>query len=168
MMSKIPGPVFEHFANSPEPSLVVVVVKQTIFLGHFLFCRDVPSKQEEEEHHLEADDAGFNNWVLSLDWRMQLPFDESATLSTSVATGENGFGRDSWAYGVGLEKIWGAHAHGDGPEFCPGAVKLRTEFIGRNIGVLTGPAKANDISHLADVILNSIAEIPAFLDREKP
>lgn len=89
----------------------------------------------EEEHHLEADDAGFNNWVASADWRQQLPFSEATTLSTSIATGENGFGRDTWIYGIGLEKIWGAHDHGDRAEFCRGAVRLRTEFIGRNLGV---------------------------------
>lgn len=49
----------------------------------------------EEEHHLEADDAGFNDWIVSLDWRQQLPFAEATTLSTSVATGENGFGREN-------------------------------------------------------------------------
>ncbi len=90
---------------------------------------------ENEEHHLEADDANFNSWVLSVDWKQQLPFDESATVSASFATGENGFERQTRAYGVGLEKFWGAHDHGNGPEFCTGAVVLRSEFIGRTIGI---------------------------------
>ena len=92
-------------------------------------------EEEGEEHHLEADDANFSSWVLSADWKTQLPFDESATASASVAAGENGFGRMTYAFGVGLEKIWGAHDHGNGPEFCSGAVMLRSEFIGRHIGV---------------------------------
>ncbi|NNE92784.1 MAG: hypothetical protein HKN23_14150 [Verrucomicrobiales bacterium] len=90
---------------------------------------------EEEEHHLEADDANFRSWVASADASFILPFDETATVSASVATGENGFGRQTWAYGAGVEKIWGAHDHGNGPEFCLGAVMLRTEFIGRHIGI---------------------------------
>ncbi|MBP9222967.1 MAG: hypothetical protein KBF76_03810 [Verrucomicrobiales bacterium] len=90
---------------------------------------------EEEDHHLEADDANFSDWVLTADWKTKLPFDESATASASVAAGENGFGHMTYAYGVGLEKIWGAHDHGNGPEFCSGAVMLRSEFIGRHIGV---------------------------------
>jgi hypothetical protein len=100
----------------------------------------------EEEHHLEPDGANFNDWVLSFDWRQRLPFDESMTLSTSVATGENGFGRQSWAYGVGLEKIWGAHDHGDGAEFCSGALMLRSEFIGRHIGVAEEDGERFDAS----------------------
>lgn len=89
--------------------------------------------EEEGDHHLEADDANFNSWVLSTDYKFRLPFDESATISASLATGENGFGRQTFVYGVGAEKIWGAHDHGYGPEFCAGATMLRTEFMGRDI-----------------------------------
>ena len=92
-------------------------------------------EEEGEEHHIEADDANFSAWVLTADWKTKLPFDESATFSASLAAGENGFGRMTYAYGVGLEKIWGAHDHGNGPEFCTGAIMVRSEFIGRHIGV---------------------------------
>tara|TARA_R110002096_G_scaffold4493_16_gene20919 strand:- start:20974 stop:22242 length:1269 start_codon:yes stop_codon:yes gene_type:complete len=102
-------------------------------IGHH--DEDDHDEHEGEEHHLEADDANFSDYVVSFDWRMGLPFDESATLLTSFATGENGFGRQTWVYGAGLEKIWGAHDHGDGPEFCEGAVMLRSEFMGRHIGI---------------------------------
>lgn len=92
-------------------------------------------EEEGEKHEFEADDANFSAWVLTADWKTKLPFDESAIFSASLAAGENGFGRMTYAYGVGLEKIWGAHDHGNGPEFCTGAIMLRSEFIGRHIGV---------------------------------
>ena len=110
--------------------------EEEIRSGHDEREEEEPGHEEHgEEHQLEADDANFSAWVLSADWKTELPFDESATFSASLATGENGFGRMTWAYGVGLQKFWGAHDHGDGPEFCTGATMLRTEFIGRHIGV---------------------------------
>ena len=39
----------------------------------------------------------------------------------------------------------------------------RAAQVGMNIGVLTGPAEAGDIAHLADVVLADISEIPAHL-----
>jgi phosphoglycolate phosphatase len=39
----------------------------------------------------------------------------------------------------------------------------RAAKVGMNIGVLTGPALAADIAHLADVVLGNISEIPALL-----
>ena len=84
---------------------------------------------------MEADGANFDAWVLSVDWRLQLPFDDAATASTFFATGENGFGRQTWAYGAGVEKIWGAHDHGHGPQFGSGSLRLRSEFNGRNVGI---------------------------------
>ena len=90
---------------------------------------------EEEGGHLEADDANFVDWVSTFDIKTKLPFDETATISASVASGENGFGRDTTAYGFGIEKIWGAHDHGNGPEFCDGAFLARSEFIGRRVGI---------------------------------
>jgi len=91
--------------------------------------------EEKEGGHLEADDANFVDWVSTFDIKTRLPFDETATLSASVATGENGFGRDTTAYGFGIEKVWGAHDHGNGPEFCDGAFLARSEFIGRHVGI---------------------------------
>ena len=41
----------------------------------------------------------------------------------------------------------------------------RAANAGMNIGVLTGPAAASDIAHLADHILSDISEIPALLDQ---
>lgn len=41
----------------------------------------------------------------------------------------------------------------------------RAAKAGMTIGVLTGPAAAADIAHLADHILTDISEIPALLDR---
>lgn len=91
---------------------------------------------EEEEHHFEHDDAFFNDWVFSTDARFRMPFDDSLTTSASLAVGENGFGENTWIYGVGMAKIWGAHDHGNGPEFCEDAVMLRAEFIGRSIDAI--------------------------------
>ncbi len=39
----------------------------------------------------------------------------------------------------------------------------RAAGVGMNIGVLTGPARVEDIDHLADVVLKDISEIPAAL-----
>ena len=39
----------------------------------------------------------------------------------------------------------------------------RAAEVGMNIAVLTGPAEARDIAHLADVVLADISEIPAHL-----
>lgn len=95
-------------------------------------------EEEEEHHHLEADEAGFNDWVASLDYRFRLPSDPSVTVSTSFATGENGFGYDTHLYGFGIQKVWNGHDHGQGgPDFCTGAVMLRSEFIGRDVDAMT-------------------------------
>lgn len=100
---------------------------------------DEEDHHEEEEHHdeeghgLEADDANFNDWVFSTDYKFGLPFDDGLTGSVSFATGENGFGRQTYVYGFGFEKVWNGHDHGSGPEFCTEALMLRSEFIGREI-----------------------------------
>lgn len=89
---------------------------------------------DEEEHHLEADEANFNDNVFSTNYRFHLPFDPSIALNGSVAVGENGFGRDTYVYGIGLQKIWNGHDHGSGvPEFCTGALLFRTELIFRDV-----------------------------------
>ena len=88
---------------------------------------------EEGEHHFEADDAAFANFIVSADYRFRLPFDDSVVLSTSLAFGENGFGRDTTAYGFGFQKVWNGHDHGEGPEFCSEALMLQSEFIGRRV-----------------------------------
>ena len=88
----------------------------------------------DEEHHLEADGAGFNNSVFTADYRFRLPFDDSITAALSVATGENGFGENTQAFGVGVQKVWNGRDHGHGgPDFCTGATMFRTEFIGRDV-----------------------------------
>lgn len=89
--------------------------------------------EEEEEHHLEADEAGFSNWAFAADYKFRLPFDDTVTVSTSIVTGENGFGGEQLLYGAGIEKVWNGHDHGNGgPEFCTNALLLRSEFMGRN------------------------------------
>lgn len=92
---------------------------------------------DHEEHgheHIEADEAGFNDWVFSADYRFRLPFDDSITATTSFAAGENGFGRNTYAYGFGFQKVWNGQDHGNGgPDFCTDAVMLRSEFIGRDV-----------------------------------
>lgn len=93
----------------------------------------------DEEHHLEADGAGFNNSVFTADYRFRLPFDDSITAALSVATGENGFGENTQAFGVGVQKVWNGRDHGHGgPDFCTGATMFRTEFIGRDVEGFTG------------------------------
>ena len=90
--------------------------------------------EEHEEEHFDYHDAEFNDWVFSADYKFRLPFDDSILLSASVATGENGFGGDQHLYGVGLQKVWNGHDHGNGgPEFCEESIMFRSEFIGRNL-----------------------------------
>lgn len=97
--------------------------------------------EEEEEHqdgpgheHFEADEADFQSWVLSSDYRFRLPFDDSVTGTASLALGENGFGRNTYVYGFGLRKVWNGHNHGSGgPDFCSGALMIQSEVIGREV-----------------------------------
>jgi len=91
-------------------------------------------EDHEEEHHLEGHDGAFNNWVVSVDYRFRLPVDPSVVLSASLASGENGFGQNTTVYGVGAQKVWNGHDHGQGgPDFCAGALMWRTELIGRDV-----------------------------------
>ncbi len=59
-----------------------------------------PGPHPLDEVH--ADEAGFNDWVMTSDYRFRLPGDDSYTLSASLALGENGFSRNStvtgWAF----------------------------------------------------------------------
>ncbi|MEO0445840.1 MAG: hypothetical protein AAF191_07175, partial [Verrucomicrobiota bacterium] len=78
-----------------------------------------------------------SDWVLSADYRFRLPFDPSAQLTASLLTGENGFGKHTLAYGVGLQKVWNGHDHGGGGEdFCTGAFMVTSEFLGRSVDAL--------------------------------
>lgn len=102
-----------------------------------------PGPHPPEEIH--ADEAGFNDWVLTTDYRFRLPVDDSITVSASLAVGENGFGRDSTVYGFGFRKIWNGHDHGHGgPDFCSGAIMLQTEFIGRAVDAFNEGGDAVD------------------------
>ncbi len=88
----------------------------------------------DEEEHVEANEAGFQSWALTSDYRFRLPFDDSMTGSASLALGENGFGRNTYVYGFGLRKVWNGHDHGfGGPDFCSGAVMFQSEIVGREV-----------------------------------
>lgn len=89
---------------------------------------------EHEEGHIEADEAGFQSWVFTSDYRFRLPFDDSITGSASLALGENGFDRNTYVYSFGLRKVWNGHDHGfGGPDFCSGAVMVQSEIVGREV-----------------------------------
>jgi hypothetical protein len=98
-------------------------------------------EEEEEDHHdehgsehFEVDDAAFQNWAFTSDYRFRLPFDDSLVGSASLGVGENGFGRNSTIYGFGFRKVWNGHDHGQGgPDFCSGAVMWQGEVIGRKV-----------------------------------
>lgn len=109
--------------------------------------------EEEEDHHeegeehghgLDADEANFNDWVFSADYKFRLPVDDSMKGSVSLVTGENGFGRQTYAYGLGFEKVWNGHDHGYGPEFCTNALMLRSEFVGREIEAMDAVGRKMD------------------------
>ena len=40
----------------------------------------------------------------------------------------------------------------------------RAAGVGLNVGVLTGPATKEDLSHLTDVVLQNISLLPGFVD----
>ena len=88
--------------------------------------------EDDDEHHLETDGAGLNDWMVSADLKFRLPGDESAQVAVAFATGENGFGENTYVYGFGAEKIWRAHDHGSGADFCEDAVMIRSMFMGRD------------------------------------
>lgn len=98
-------------------------------------------REGDEDHHdehehepFEIDEAGFQSWAFTSDYRFRLPFDDSLIGSASLGVGENGFGRNSKIYGAGLRKVWNGHDHGrGGPDFCSGAVMLQGEVIGRTV-----------------------------------
>lgn len=98
-------------------------------------------EHEEEEHHdehghehFEIDEAAFQSWAFTGDYRFRFPFDDSLVGSLSLGLGENGFGRNTSIYGAGVRKVWNGHDHGHGgPDFCSGAVMFQAEVIGRNV-----------------------------------
>lgn len=94
--------------------------------------------EEGEEHrHLEAHEAAFNDWVFSANASFQFLPDKSLKTTTSFVAGENGFSRNTFAYGAGLQKVWSGHEDGDGgPDFSTGALLFRTEFLGREVEAL--------------------------------
>jgi len=97
--------------------------------------------------HVHADEGGFDNSVFTADYRFRLPFDESITVSASLAVGENGFGLDSTVYGFGFRKVWNGHDHGNGgPDFCGGALLLQSEFIGRSVDAINEGGDPVDFS----------------------
>lgn len=103
-------------------------------------------RHEEHEHeHFEIDDAAFQSWVFTSDYRFRLPFDDSLTGSASIGVGENGFGRNTTIYGAGLRKVWNGHDHGHGgPDFCTGATMWQGEVIGRKVDAFLEDGDAVD------------------------
>lgn len=95
---------------------------------------DEDHHDEHEHEHFEIDEAGFQSWAFTSDYRFRFPFDTSLVGSASLGVGENGFGRNTTIYGAGLRKVWNGHDHGHGgPDFCSGAVMWQGEVIGRTV-----------------------------------
>lgn len=102
--------------------------------GHDEHEEEEDHHDEHESEHLEIDDAGFESWALTTDYRFRMPSDDSNTGSVSLGVGENGFGRNSTIFGAGFRKVWNGHDHGfGGPDFCSGATMWQSEVIGRNV-----------------------------------
>ena len=100
---------------------------------------------DHDHEHFEFDEAGFQSWVFSADYRFRLPFDDSITGSLSFALGENGFGRDTTVFGAGLRKVWNGHDHGQGgPDFCSGAWMWQGEGLVREVKAMTEDGDAID------------------------
>ena len=90
---------------------------------------------EHGDHHMEAEGINISDVIGSADVRYYLDADQTTMISGSLAVGENEFGTNTWVYGVGLQKLWGGHDHGNGQEFCSGSIKLKAEAIGRSAEV---------------------------------
>ncbi|MEC9036791.1 MAG: hypothetical protein VX588_08210 [Verrucomicrobiota bacterium] len=102
--------------------------------------------EDHEEHHIEADGINISDWITSADVRYYLDEDQTLMVSGSLAVGENEFGTKTWAYGAGVQKLWGGHDHGNGLEFCEGATKLKAEIIGRSAEVKHEDGDSDDVS----------------------
>lgn len=106
---------------------------------------DEDHHEEHEHEHFEIEDAAFQSWVFTSDYRFRLPFDDSLTGSASIGVGENGFGRNTTIYGAGLRKVWNGHDHGQGgPDFCTGATMWQGEVIGRKVDAFLEDGDAVD------------------------
>ena len=101
---------------------------------------------DHDEHHIEADGINISDWIASADVRYYLDDDQTLMVSGSLAVGENEFGTKTWAYGAGVQKLWGGHDHGNGLEFCEGATKLKAEAIGRSAEVKHEDGDSDDVS----------------------
>ena len=101
---------------------------------------------EHEDHHMDADGINISDWIASSDVRYYLDDDQTLMISGSLAVGENEFGTKTWAYGAGIQKLWGGHDHGNGLEFCQGATKLKAEAIGRSAEVKHEDGDSDDVS----------------------
>ncbi|MEE2808409.1 MAG: hypothetical protein VYB73_03785 [Verrucomicrobiota bacterium] len=101
---------------------------------------------DHEEHHIEADGINISDWITSADARYYLDEDQTLMVSGSLAVGENEFGTKTWAYGAGVQKLWGGHDHGNGLEFCEGATKLKAEIIGRSAELKHEDGDSDDVS----------------------
>ena len=101
---------------------------------------------EHGDHHMEAEGINISDVIGSADVRYYLDADQTTMISGSLAVGENEFGTNTWVYGVGLQKLWGGHDHGNGQEFCAGSIKLKAEAIGRSAEVKHEDGDSDDVS----------------------
>ena len=101
---------------------------------------------DHDDHHMEADGINISDVIGSADVRYYLDDDRTTMISGSLAVGENEFGTNTWLYGIGLQKLWGGHDHGNGQEFCSGSIKLKAEAIGRSAEVKHEDGDSDDVS----------------------
>ena len=101
---------------------------------------------DHEEHHMDAEGINISDWIASADVRYYFDTDQTTMISGSLAVGDNEFGTKTWLYGVGLQKLWGGHDHGDGVEFCEGSIKVKAEAIGRSAEVKHEDGDSDDVS----------------------
>ena len=95
---------------------------------------------------MDAEGINISDWIASADVRYYLDADQTTMISGSLAVGDNEFGTKTWLYGVGLQKLWGGHDHGDGVEFCEGSIKVKAEAIGRSAEVKHEDGDSDDVS----------------------
>lgn len=112
--------------------------------------KDEEDRDDEPAHeeHFELENAAFQGWVATSDYRFHLPIDDSITGSLSLAFGENGSGGGTTVFAAGFRKVWNGHDHGHGDaDFCAGAWMWQSEVMAREVEAV---AEDGDLVDLDD------------------
>ena len=130
------GFTFSPSGNGGAGSLFTFEIGEANSHAHAHGEEEEEGEEEEGEDHFHADEGGIEGNLLSLDVDVPLPTDENLIFTGSFAIGENGFGRNTVAYGFGARKIFNGcfvDGHCTSHSLGSGALLLRGDFIGRQV-----------------------------------